>query len=286
MISIVYFAKRKKAMDILFTGVDFLVKLCYNMLDRGGDGMIYNFDELTFQILTIDPYTHEKGVFNVKARPYAAFSLRLSGTGSFEVAGKRFVTSPGDVLFIPADTPYKVEYSVSESIVVHFRSCNYYEAENIDTENSAAIALLFRQLLQGWSEEHSVNQAKATIYEILEKIEKDKKRSAEDTAFTRCVEYIDEHFCEPELDIGTVCHIGFISASSLQRAFQTHFGLSPKQYLLKLRMNRAIELLTENALTVKEVSFSCGFSDEKYFSRVFKKRYGYPPSEMRDHIFI
>ena len=57
--------------------------------------MIYNFDELTFQILTIDPYTHEKGVFNVKARPYAAFSLRLSGTGSFEVAGKRFVTSPG-----------------------------------------------------------------------------------------------------------------------------------------------------------------------------------------------
>ncbi len=248
--------------------------------------MIYNYDELEFQILTIDRYTHEKGTYKVKERPYAAFSLRLSGTGLFEVAGKRFVTSPGDVLFIPADTPYKVEYSVSESIVVHFRSCNYCEAENIDVENSPAIGLLFRQLLREWSEEHSVNQAKATIYEILEKIEKDKKRSVEDTAFTRCIEYIDAHYCEPELDIGAVCRVGFISASSLQRSFHMHLGLSPKQYLLKLRMNRALELLTENTLTVKEISFACGFSDEKYFSRVFRQKYGYPPSEMRDHIFI
>lgn len=248
--------------------------------------MIYNYDELAFQILTIDRYTHEKGTYNVKERPYAAFSLRLSGTGAFEVAGKRFVTSPGDVLFIPADTPYMVEYSVSESIVVHFKSCNYCEAENISVDNSPAIGFLFRQLLREWSEAHSVNQAKAMIYEILEKIEKHKKNSVKDTAFTRCVAYIDAHFYEPELDVGAVCRIGFISASSLQRAFQTHFGLSPKQYLLKLRMNRALELLTENTLSVKEISFACGFSDEKYFSRVFRQKYGYPPSELRDHIII
>lgn len=248
--------------------------------------MIYNYEELSFQILTIDSYVHKKGVFRVNARPYAAFSFRISGTGSFDVAGKRFSTSPGDVLFIPADTSYKVEYSDSESIVVHLRSCNYHEAENISLENSAAIGRLFRHLLSEWSEQHSVNQAKASIYEILEKIDLDKKKSEEDTAFTRCVSYIDAHFGEPELDISEVCRIGFISTSSLQRAFQAHFGLSPKQYLMKLRMNRALELLSENLLSVKEISFRCGFRDEKYFSRVFKQKYGCPPSEMRDHIIF
>ena len=86
--------------------------------------MIYNYDELYFQILTIDPFFHNPGFFDVPARPYAALSFRVSGTGDFEIDGKHLQTRPGDVLFLPANTPYKVNYSVSESIVVHFGYCN------------------------------------------------------------------------------------------------------------------------------------------------------------------
>lgn len=57
-----------------------------------------------------------------------------------------------------------------------------------------------------------------------------------------------------------------------------HFDLSPKQYLLNLRMNHALELLVENELSIKEIAFACGFNDEKYFSKAFKNKYGYPPS--------
>jgi transcriptional regulator GlxA family with amidase domain len=51
-------------------------------------------------------------------------------------------------------------------------------------------------------------------------------------------------------------------------------------------MNKALQLLVENRLSVKEISFLCGFSDEKYFSRAFREKYGYPPSQLRDHIVI
>ena len=41
------------------------------------------------------------------------------------------------------DTPYKVEYSVSESIVIHFEDCNYFEAENICLKNPSRIKSRF-----------------------------------------------------------------------------------------------------------------------------------------------
>jgi hypothetical protein len=103
--------------------------LKYNCIRKGAVKMIYNFDNLIFQILTVDRFYHNKGIFNVKARPYAALSLRVAGTGEFKIGGKSFVTAPGDILFIPADAPYEVEYSVSESIVANLECCNYTEPE-------------------------------------------------------------------------------------------------------------------------------------------------------------
>ncbi len=248
--------------------------------------MIHNFDNLSFQILTVDRFFHQEGVFEVKPRPYAALSFRVSGAGDFEIGTKHLVTKPGEVLFLPADTPYKVEYSVSESIVVHFEHCNYFEAENICLKNKSEIAIRFKRLLEAWNKQHSVNQAKSIIYDILEKMSNDQKMSISDIAVTSCVRYMNANFFDSNVDIEAVCASAFISVSSLQRAFAKHFGISPKQYLIQLRMNRALELLTENELSVKEISFACGFTDEKYFSRAFKKKYGCSPSQLRKHMIV
>jgi AraC-like DNA-binding protein len=49
-------------------------------------------------------------------------------------------------------------------------------------------------------------------------------------------------------------------------------------------MNRALSLLAQGTLSVGEISDACGFSDEKYFSRAFKKVYGYPPSHFKSNV--
>ena len=248
--------------------------------------MIYNYDDLSFQILTIAPFFHKQGFFDVHARPYAALSFRLSGSGEFEIGEKHLITSSGNVLFLPANTPYKVNYSVSESIVVHFGCCNYFEAENICLNSSSRIESQFRHLLETWNDRHSINQAKSIIYNILEKMESDQKTSISDSAIANCIRYIDANFCDPQINIEAVCTTCFISVSSLQRAFVKYFGMTPKQYLIQLRMNQALELLTERKLSVKEISSACGFTDEKYFSRAFKKKYGYPPSQLGRYMTV
>ena len=247
--------------------------------------MIYNFDNLSFGLLTVDRFFHREGFYEVKARPYAALSFRVSGTGAFEIGTKRFITKPGDVLFLAANTPYKVEYSVSKSIVVHFDQCNYSESESMRVENSAKIKLCFENLLEAW-QKRSVNRSKAIIYDILDKISSNQKESINDTAVESCVRYMEEHYRDSDMDIEALCAISFISASSLQRAFMKHLEMSPKQYLIRLRMNRALELLAKNELSVKEIAFACGFKDEKYFSRAFKKRYGHSPSRLKNNMII
>ena len=245
--------------------------------------MLYNFDDLMFQILTIDRFIHKDGTFHVDARPYAALSFRDKGTGTFQIGNKTLHTKPGDVLFIPCDTPYEVDYSTSESIVVNMSFCNYPEAEVFELHARSGVAALFSRLLTEWQGQHSVNRAKATIYNILERMGDYNKAKIENSALAECIQYIELHFCDPELDIKSICDVGFLSKSNLYRLFINHFGISPKQYIIKLRMNKALSLLFEGDIPVKEISLLCGFPDDKYFSRVFKNTYGYPPSKLRKH---
>ena len=243
--------------------------------------MIYHSDTLSFRVLAAYRYVHPDGHFFVKPRPFSSLSFRLGGTADFKVGDRCLAARPGDVVFVPRNIPYEVEYLGSEYLVVELEGCHYGEAEVITPRAAAEISLLFRHLLDMWQRSRSVNGAKAAVYTILARLEDEGRQTVEDTPFTRCLQDIEAHFSDPDLDIAAVCHRGFISVSSLQRAFVRRLGMSPMQYVIRLRMNKAVQLLVERRLPVKEVAYLCGFSDEKYFSRAFKKAYGYPPSALR-----
>ena len=248
--------------------------------------MIYNYPELSFQILSVGYYKHVDGVFNVAARPYAALSFRVSGRALIEVQNKSFISLPEDVLFLPSGAPYIASYQQSESIVVHFKSSNYEEAESFSVGKEAGLSARFTTLLDEWQRRHCVNAAKRSIYDVLERIESAKQAPSEDAAFLKCITFIDSHSFDPNLRIDEVCRQSFISPSTLQRAFHARLGISPKQYLMQRRLQHALELLGDGKLTVKEISYLSGFSDEKYFSRAFCRHFGYPPSQMKNKMYF
>lgn len=66
----------------------------------------------------------------------------------------------------------------------------------------------------------------------------------------------------------------------LSKKFKEYTGVSPQQFLLRIRMERAVALL-QKSLTIKEVASSVGFNDALYFSKQFKNWYGIAPSEYR-----
>lgn len=247
--------------------------------------MIYDFDELYFQILTVININHREGVFDVNGRPYAALSYRISGSGRFEIDGKSFVSNPGDLLFVPAGSSYKVEYTGGNMIVVHFSDCNYHLPENISLENAEYVKIKFEDMLKSWDKQHSPNAIKALIFKTLQSVYDSKSQIGEDT-LSRIVDFMSANFASPGFDISDVCREFYVSGSTLRRRFSEGTGIPPKQYLIKLRLDKAIDMLATGEYTVKTVSQSCGFCDEKYFSRIFKERYGKSPSDINKKLMI
>ena len=70
-----------------------------------------------------------------------------------------------------------------------------------------------------------------------------------------------------------------VSRSHLYRVFMLNVGKSPIDYLTEYRINEACKLLRAGNLSIAEVAVSVGFFDQFYFSRVFKRAKGVPPSK-------
>jgi AraC-like DNA-binding protein len=76
-----------------------------------------------------------------------------------------------------------------------------------------------------------------------------------------------------------------ISRSHLCHLFKTETGMSPGQYLLMLKMQKACELLATTLLSVKYIMIEVGYSSKSHFVRHFKQAYGLTPSEYRtEHV--
>ncbi len=72
-----------------------------------------------------------------------------------------------------------------------------------------------------------------------------------------------------------------ISRSRLFAAFKSATGMTPNDYLQRLRVSKAAELLKNSRLSVTEIAMACGFSTSQYFSFVFAKYHDMPPKQYR-----
>ena len=74
-----------------------------------------------------------------------------------------------------------------------------------------------------------------------------------------------------------------VSGGYLSRLFSTETGYTVKEYLTRVRIRAAVELLRESSMQIREVMYRCGYHDSAYFGRVFRQFMGVPPSTFRDH---
>ena len=103
---------------------------------------------------------------------------------------------------------------------------------------------------------------------------------ARDTAVTAAIAYLSENLHKkPNLtELGEKIGTSYIT---LLRRFRLKTGMTPSEYLLALRSEKAKQMLSETDLLVKEIAAFCGFENEYYFSNFFKKRVGVSPLTFR-----
>ncbi|WP_214630881.1 response regulator [Paenibacillus agaridevorans] len=93
-------------------------------------------------------------------------------------------------------------------------------------------------------------------------------------------QYIHEHYGDPELKVEQIAQHVFINGSYLRAIFKKAHGVTVTDYVTKTRMQTAKDLLLSGDMKISDVSTRVGYNDPAYFSRAFKKYYGFAPSEL------
>ena len=96
----------------------------------------------------------------------------------------------------------------------------------------------------------------------------------------KMLSYIYEHYAEV-VTLEDIAKAANISRSEAGRCFNIYMGCSPVDALIQYRLQTAHRLLNETTITLREISYDCGFHSVNYFSRQFRKMYGYAPSKNR-----
>lgn len=84
------------------------------------------------------------------------------------------------------------------------------------------------------------------------------------------VKYIKNNF-ERDISLGDIAKFVFLSPSYFTRAFKDEMGISPINFLLKVRIERAKELLAETDTKISNIALNVGFSNQQRFNEIFKK---------------
>lgn len=92
--------------------------------------------------------------------------------------------------------------------------------------------------------------------------------------------YLEEHYAE-DIDLNKAASLVFMNPAYFSSLFKKMTGVSFIHYLQKIRVEESKKLLTNHQLKIYEVAEKAGFSDEKYFFRVFKNTTGLTPNEFR-----
>ena len=99
---------------------------------------------------------------------------------------------------------------------------------------------------------------------------------------TKCVNIVRENFENPDFDVTALASELCMGRSKLYMQFKQMTGLTPNEFILKVKLDEAMFLLTDHPeLNITEISVRLGFSSPRYFSKSFKAFFGIAPQGVR-----
>ncbi|MEI8273584.1 MAG: response regulator [Paludibacter sp.] len=106
--------------------------------------------------------------------------------------------------------------------------------------------------------------------------------SQDDIFIQRIMTYIENNIENSEITIDEIAnHVAF-GRSTFFKKLKSLTGLSPIEFLIDMRIQRAAQLIETGEYNFSEITYMVGISDPRYFSRVFKQKFGLSPREYKD----
>ena len=246
--------------------------------------MFFEKEMLSFHILDVlELKQQDVNMFN-SGRNFNALSFRFRSDAVLITKTERHSMKDNYISYFPARLDYTRMATVDEMIVVHFDTINYHTQciEFFEAKRPERLLSLFREILDRWNKKEIGYRYKcsAILYEIFaECYTQNFVRKAQDSKIQKAVDFILANYKRSDLSIKEIAEKAFMSEVYFRKLFKNEYGISPQKYIIKLRIQNAVGLISAGYYSLKEVAYMSGYHDYKYFSVEFKKIVGVSPSE-------
>ncbi len=216
----------------------------------------------------------------------------ISGKGTYSVggvtypvkAGQAFLIKPSEVTYYQADREAPWEYmwmafdgiDGKETVRRTGFQESYVAVIPRPEKFRRCMEAIIREFQEGGNREYRILSG---FYGAMAQLEQwENQATFEEEYFRKAVDYIQNNYSYP-VKIGDLARYVGIDRSYLYKIFQRREGVSPKEYLLLVRVNAAKNMLRTQQYSVGGIALSCGFSDSPSFCHHFKKLTGRTPSQ-------
>ena len=105
----------------------------------------------------------------------------------------------------------------------------------------------------------------------------------EEVFIKNLTDFIIDNIQDVNLDVDALAHHMGISRTQLYYKLRSYVNLSVTEFITKIRLSKAEEMLSDTSLRISEISWKAGFNSPGYFSKVFKQSFGKTPKEFRQN---
>ncbi len=240
--------------------------------------------------------------------PYWRLYWNRSGR-AWVVYNKTIYLEPQKIVLIPPNTPFATDIDHSDVPSEQLYSLKGGRVENVEMEETSMeegkvlhmfihftlgypfdiispdifefditptqqelILSITRQLMRGQVkfEQTGSLELYALIFSLLYHLPSNAWKSQKlDERVLQGIRYMEQNICETEIKNSKLAAIGGMSVNAYARLFKEHTGYSPRKYLLRMRVEKACNLLHHSEFNIEQVASACGFSDRYYFTRIF-----------------
>ena len=218
-----------------------------------------------------------------------ALSCKLQGRTVYEVEGRKIISDPTHIVFLPKGASYTISYEeLGECILIEFDLDPSFVVSDIQSftlSTPMELHTLFRRMERLWTLKKPAYRSKCMsgLYEIFARLEETDSISYQfshkQDLIRPSLEYLETHYADCELDVDAIAAVSGISAIYFRKIFTGLYHIPPAKYLQNIRIEKAKELLISDYSSVSEVAAAVGFSSIYHFCKIFKKTTGCTPTE-------
>ncbi len=237
--------------------------------------------------------------YGPRYRPYQLIHFVLKGKGELHINEHTFQLKEGDAFIIPSDkiSYYKASEEDpwcyvwisflgidSENYIYQLMTAldDIYIVHNVNIEKYKE--LIFEILAFQGKDISRYFYANSLLYQIMallfEEVPYEENQRKQNSIADEVKFYLDVNYAE-KLVLKDVAKEFGVHPNYMTRIFHEKFGISPKKYLMDLKLKKACHLLTTTSLSIGVIAGSLGFDDQLAFSRIFRKEFGEAPSRYR-----